>query len=173
MVYDRTDDVNPPSLPPENPLPPPIMLHDGITNSIAEYKTICNEDIDNSIGEYETICNEFNKDFQFWGDISNGESETDITHDFGDNDDSDDTNNDTLPNQVDINNTTINFDEYNTISSIISSAIVYHLQYYIICPLILYHLLCYIILYHLLYHCMPFWFISYHLHIVQMLSPDI
>ena len=52
------------------------------------------------------------------GDILNEESKTDITHDYGDNNDNNDTYNYTVSNQVASNNTTINLDKCNTISPI-------------------------------------------------------
>ena len=56
-IYDRSDNNNPPPLPPEHPSHPSIMLHEGINNSI---------------GEYKTICNKVNK--EFWCNNSNRES---------------------------------------------------------------------------------------------------
>ena len=66
IADDDDDNNNPPPLPPEPNLP---CMH--------------------------SIIGEVNEDFQFWCNISNRESETNITHD------SDDTNNDTILNQVD------------------------------------------------------------------------
>ena len=49
MIYgaicDRSDDTNPPPLPPEHPPHPSIMLHNSINNSIGVFETICNNDV--------------------------------------------------------------------------------------------------------------------------------
>ena len=89
VIYYRTNDANLPSLPLESNM---LCIH--------------------------SIIVDVSKEFQFWGNISNGESETYITHYYGDNDDSDDTYNDTTSNQVDSNNAIIILDEYNIISPI-------------------------------------------------------
>ena len=44
-ICGRSDDANPPPLPPVHPPCPSIMLHNGINNSTGEYETICNDDV--------------------------------------------------------------------------------------------------------------------------------
>ena len=87
MIYDRIDDINPLSLPPESNIP---CIH--------------------------SIIGDVNKELKFRIDISNVKYVTNVAHNYGDNDDNDE--NDTVPNQVDSNNNTINLDKYNTISPI-------------------------------------------------------
>ena len=90
VICDRTDEANLPPLPPKSNIP---YIH--------------------------SIIEEVNKDFKFLIDISNVKS----AHDYSDNDDNNDNDNDnmyndTVLNQVDSNNNTIIFNEYNTISAI-------------------------------------------------------
>ena len=92
LIYDRTDDANPPPLPPESNMP---CMH--------------------------SITREVNKEFKFWTNISNVKSETSVAHNYDDNDDNNDNDNrynDTVLNQVDSDNNTIILDEYNTTSPI-------------------------------------------------------
>ena len=92
VIYDRTDDANPPSLPPKSNIP---CIH--------------------------SIIREINKNYKFWIYIPNIKSETSVAHNYSDNDGNNDnynTYNDIIRNQIDSNNNTINLDKFNTISSI-------------------------------------------------------